>query len=173
MRNFEGIQPGKAILMYAGFSTRKKEIPVEIVARGTQMKPPPLDANESVAHRSSGALPLNYLQRYGLAVVSVGVALGISLLLQHFGFRVPSALLLLFAVAISSWYAGAGPGLLAATLSTISFYWYFVEPVHTIYIYRSADPVFRHFYCVRCAPVSVRHVSAAHRGRSSTDSRPA
>ena len=142
MRNFEGIQPGKAILMYAGFSTRKKEIPVEIVARGTQMKPPPLDANESVAHRSSGALPLNYLQRYGLAVVSVGVALGISLLLQHFGFRVPSALLLLFAVAISSWYAGAGPGLLAATLSTISFYWYFVEPVHTIYIYRSQIPYF-------------------------------
>ena len=101
-----------------------------------------IDANESVAYRSSGALPLNYLQRYGLAVVSIGVALGISLLLQHFGFRVPSALLLLFAVAISSWYAGAGPAVLAAILSTISFYWYFVEPVHTIYIYRSQIPYF-------------------------------
>ncbi|MGA9625161.1 MAG: PAS domain S-box protein [Bryobacteraceae bacterium] len=106
------------------------------------MNPSYIDANESVAHRSSGALPLNYLQRYGLAVVSISVALGISLLLQHFGFRVPSALLLLFAVAISSWYAGAGPALLAATLSTISFYWYFVEPVHTIYIYRSQIPYF-------------------------------
>ncbi len=106
------------------------------------MNPSYIDANESVAHRSSGALPLNYLQRYGLAVVSISVALGISLLLQHFGFRVPSALLLLFAVAISSWYAGAGPALLAATLSTISFYWYFVEPVHTIYIYRSEIPYF-------------------------------
>src|ERR1022692_4699675 len=98
-----------------------------------QMNRSGIDANESIAHRSSGALPLNYLQRYGLAVVSIGVALGISLLLQHFGFRVPSALLLLFAVAISSWYAGAGPAVLAAILSTISFYWYFVEPVHTIY----------------------------------------
>ena len=58
------------------------------------------------------------------------------------GFRVPSALLLLFAVAISSWYAGAGPAVLAAILSTISFYWYFVEPVHTIYIYRSEIPYF-------------------------------
>src|SRR5271166_5917426 len=106
------------------------------------MNPPGIDANESVAHRSSGALPLNYLQRYGLAVVSIGVALGISLLLQHFGFRVPSALLLLFAVAISSWYAGAGPAVLAAILSTISFYWYFVEPVRTIYIYRSQIPYF-------------------------------
>ena len=101
-----------------------------------------IDANKSVAHRSSEALPLSYLQRYGLAVVSIGVALGISLLLQHFGFRVPSALLLLFAVAISSWYAGAGPAVLAAILSTISFYWYFVEPVHTIYINRSEIPYF-------------------------------
>jgi len=107
-----------------------------------QMNRSGIDANESVAHRSSGALSLNYLQRYGLAVVSIGVALGISLLLQHFGFRVPSALLLLFAVAISSWYAGAGPAVLAAILSTISFYWYFVEPVRTIYINRSEIPYF-------------------------------
>ncbi len=106
------------------------------------MNPSCIDANESVAHRSSGALPLNYLQRYGLAILSVGVALGASLLLDHFHFRVPSALLLLFAVAISSWYAGAGPAVLAAILSTISFYWYFVEPVHTIYINRSQIPYF-------------------------------
>src|SRR5271157_632797 len=107
-----------------------------------QMNPSGIDANESLAHRSSGALPLNYLQRYGLAVVSIGVALGISLLLEHFGFRVPSALLLLFAVAISSWYAGAGPAVLAAILSTISCYWYFVQPVHTFYIYWSQIPYF-------------------------------
>src|SRR5271166_6467337 len=106
------------------------------------MNPSRIDANESVAHRSSGALPLNYLQRYGLAILSVGVALGASLLLDHFHFRVPSALLLLSAVAISSWYAGAGPAVLAAILSTISFYWYFVEPVHTIYIDRSEIPYF-------------------------------
>src|SRR5208337_3445331 len=72
----------------------------------------------------------------------IGVALGISLLLQHFGFRVPSTLLLLFAVAISSWYGGLGPAVLAVVLSTISFYWYFVEPVRTIYIYRSEIPYF-------------------------------
>ncbi len=106
-----------------------------------QMNPSGIDANESLAHRSSG-LPLKYLQRYALAVVSIGVALGISLLLQHFGFRVPSTLLLLFAVAISSWYGGLGPAVLAVVLSTISFYWYFVEPVRTIYIYRSEIPYF-------------------------------
>ena len=85
------------------------------------MNPSDIDANESVTHRSSVRVHLVYLQRYGLAFLSVGAALGTSLLLQHFGFRVPSALLLLVAVAISSWYAGAGPAMLAAILSTISF----------------------------------------------------
>ena len=105
------------------------------------MNPSGIDANESVAHRSSGLL-LKYLQRYALAILSVGVALGASLLLEHFHFRVPSALLLLFAAAISSWYAGPGPAVLAAILSTISFYWYFVEPVRTIYINWSEIPYF-------------------------------
>ena len=105
------------------------------------MNPPSIDANESVAHRSS-VPPRKYLQRYGLAIVSIGVALGISLLLQHFGFRVPSALLLLFAVAISSWYGGLGPAILAGILSTIAFYWYFVEPVSTIHIYPFLIPYF-------------------------------
>src|SRR5271165_3757267 len=107
-----------------------------------QMNPSGIDANESITHRSSGPLRQISARRYGLAILSVGVALGASLLLDHFHFRVPSALLLLFAVAISSWYAGAGPAVLAAILSTISFYWYFVEPVHTIYIYRSEVPYF-------------------------------
>ncbi|HXZ33658.1 MAG TPA: PAS domain-containing protein, partial [Terriglobales bacterium] len=105
------------------------------------MNPSGIEANEPVAHRSSG-LPLKNLQRYALAVLSVGIALGASLLLEHFHFRVPSALLLLFAVAISSWYGGPGPAVLTVILSIISFYWYFVEPVRTIYIYRSEIPFF-------------------------------
>jgi PAS domain S-box-containing protein len=105
------------------------------------MNPSGIDANESLAHRSSGLPRLTPLQRYGLAVLSVGTALGLSLLLQHFHFRVPAAVLL-FAVAISSWYAGRGPGVLAAILSIISIYWYFVEPVRTIYIYWSEIPYF-------------------------------
>ena len=107
-----------------------------------QMNPSGIDANESITHRSSGPPRQISARRYGLAILSVGVALRASLLLDHFHFRAPSALLLLFAVAISSWYAGAGPAVLAAILSTISFYWYFVEPVHTIYISRSQIPYF-------------------------------
>ena len=107
-----------------------------------QMNSSGIKASNSVARQSSRALLLHNLQRYGLAVVSLALALGLSLLLQHFGFRVPSAMLLLFAVAISSWFGGPGPALLAFVLSTIGFYWYFVEPVRTIYIYWSEIPYF-------------------------------
>jgi len=106
------------------------------------MNPAGIDANESVAYRSSGQLRLMRLRQYAIAILCVGVALGASLVLEHFHFRGPSAMLLLFAVAISSWFGGPGPSLLAFILSTIGFYWYFVEPVRTIYIYRSEIPVF-------------------------------
>ena len=82
------------------------------------------------------------LSRYGLAVLSVGIALGVALLLEHFHFRVPSALLLMLAIAIASWYGGQGPGVLAAILSTVAYYWYFVEPVRTVYIYSFEIPHF-------------------------------
>ena len=82
------------------------------------------------------------LKWYGLTVLSVCGAVGASLLIQRLQFRVPAAPLLLFVVAISSWYGGRGPGVLGVILSTISFYYYFVEPVHTIYIYASEVPYF-------------------------------
>jgi PAS domain S-box-containing protein len=91
-------------------------------------------ADEFVVHRS--------LPRYGLAVLSVAIGLGVALLLDHFHFRAPAALLLLFAVAIASWYGGRGPGVMAAILSIAAYYWYFVEPVRTIYIYLSEIPHF-------------------------------
>ena len=111
------------------------------------MKPPALDANESAAYPSLRPLRSTHLQRYGLAVLSVGIALGVGLLLEYFHFRVPSALLLLFAVALSSWRGGRGPAVLAAILSIIAFYWYFVEPVRTIQIYPSEIPYLITFIC--------------------------
>ncbi len=80
--------------------------------------------------------------RYTLAILSVGVALGVGLLLQNFHFRVPAATLMLFAVAIVSWNAGRGPAVLAVILATTSCYYFFVEPVRTIYINPSEIPFF-------------------------------
>jgi ABC-type Fe3+ transport system permease subunit len=52
------------------------------------------------------ALPL--IQRYGLAVLSVSVALGGALLLQRYNFRGATDPLFLVAIAIAVWYAGPG-----------------------------------------------------------------
>jgi PAS domain S-box-containing protein len=93
---------------------------------------------ETVAARQ----PLAGLTGYGLTALSVGLALGSALILQHFQFHDAAIPLLLFAVAVSSWYGGPGPAVLSVILSTISFYWYFVEPVRTIYIYLSEIPYF-------------------------------
>ena len=57
------------------------------------MKQSGSDANVSVTHRSPGPLRRIHLQDYALAILAVGVALGASLVLEHFHFRVPSALL--------------------------------------------------------------------------------
>ena len=97
----------------------------------------PLGAEVSRAQRRWAGLA-----RYGLALLYVGLALGLALILEHFRFRDGAVPLLLFACAISSWYGGRGPALLAFILSTAAFYWYFIEPVRTIYILRSEIPYF-------------------------------
>jgi hypothetical protein len=51
---------------------------------------------------------LSTIQHYGLAVLSVSVALGGSLLLARFHFRDVEVPLFLFAVSVAAWYGGAG-----------------------------------------------------------------
>jgi PAS domain S-box-containing protein len=57
--------------------------------------------------------PLSRIQRYGLAVFAVSVALGATLLLERFHFRDVEVPLFLFAVAVATWYGGAGAGVLS------------------------------------------------------------
>src|SRR6266446_3513581 len=58
--------------------------------------------------------------RYGAAVISVAVALGIALILRHYAVPHPFTSFSFMAVAITSWYAGTGPGLLALLLSYLA-----------------------------------------------------
>ena len=83
--------------------------------------------------------------RYGLTIVCVSIALGAALVLEKLQFRSAPIPLLLLAIAICSWYGGRGPGVLASVLSIVGFYWFFVEPVQTIYIYWSNVPHFAIF----------------------------
>jgi PAS domain S-box-containing protein len=77
---------------------------------------------------------------YGLAAASFGVALSLALLAQRYGFRNVEVPLLLFAVAVSAWYAGPGPAVLAVVLSIAFFDYFFTEPRYTFYVTSSDIP---------------------------------
>src|SRR6202140_1954784 len=80
--------------------------------------------------------------RYGLAVLSVSVALGGSLLLERFHFRDVADPLFLLAIAVTIWYAGIGPAILAVVLSALADTYFFIEPIYTFYITRDDLPHF-------------------------------
>ena len=58
-------------------------------------------------------------RRYGLALVSVAAALGLSLAFIHFHLPQPFGAFALSAIALTFWYAGTKPGILAALLSSV------------------------------------------------------
>src|SRR5215510_7378511 len=88
--------------------------------------------------------------RYGLAVVSVAIALGLALLAQHQAVHNLEFPLFLMAIAITVWYAGAGPGVLAVVLSALSFNYFFTQPLYTLYIEPSDRPYFVVFTLFAC-----------------------
>jgi signal transduction histidine kinase len=104
--------------------------------------PSPLASNDSAAHRFAGLLHRGRLQRYSLAVLSVAAALGSALLLDHFGFRDATVPLFICASAISSWYGGQGPAVLAVVLCSLVFDFFFVRPLYTFYIAATELPYF-------------------------------
>ena len=57
--------------------------------------------------------------RYGLAAVSFAIAPCLALLEQGCGFRELKVPLFLFAIALTVWYAGPCPGILAVVLSSL------------------------------------------------------
>src|ERR1700688_293132 len=80
--------------------------------------------------------------RYGMAALSVAVALGGALLLERFHFRDVADPLFLLAIAVTVWYAGIGPAILAVVLSGLADTYFFIEPIYTLYITRDDLPHF-------------------------------
>jgi PAS domain S-box-containing protein len=72
---------------------------------------------------------LRTLWRYGLAVVTVAVALIITKSLVRYTDITP---LFYAAIVLSAWFGGMGPALLAVALSTVAIDYYFVEPLYTL-----------------------------------------
>src|SRR6266536_2079270 len=89
---------------------------------------------------SRGAISV--VLRYGLAVVSVAVALGLALLAQLQTVPNLEFPLVLTAIAVTVWYAGAGPGVLAVVFSGLGFDYFFTQPLYTLYIEPPNRPYF-------------------------------
>ena len=70
--------------------------------------------------------------RYGLAVVSVAAALGLARTFLYFHLPQPFTAFALSAIAITFWYGGTGPGILAALLSAIVRTYFFEPETDTI-----------------------------------------
>jgi PAS domain S-box-containing protein len=85
----------------------------------------------TVQRKPQAPKPLSRIQRYGLAVLSVCVALGGALVLQRFNRHDVELPIFVFAVAIATWYGGAGAGVLALLLACTSFDYFFVEPIYS------------------------------------------
>jgi transcriptional regulator with GAF, ATPase, and Fis domain len=71
--------------------------------------------------RRSCAVP----RRYGAATILVLAALDLALLLRHYGLPHPFTSFSFAAIAITFWYAGTGPGLLAVVLSYSALMYFF------------------------------------------------
>jgi len=113
-----------------------------------------------MAHRDpSSPTPVPTILRYGIAVLSVAIAIGLDFfLLRHF-----DAILtpFLFAVAATVWYAGTGPGVLAIVLSVLSLNYFFLHSFFSFSPISYADLVYLTF-CTFCA-LAVGWVSAVRR----------
>jgi signal transduction histidine kinase len=72
--------------------------------------------------------------RYGFSVVSVAIALGVTLALQYYEFREVELPVLTVAIALTTWYAGTGPSVVAVLLSTACFAYFFAEPIYSFEI---------------------------------------
>jgi len=65
--------------------------------------------------------------RYGLALVSIAAALGIAQTFLHFHLPQPFTAFALSAIAVTFWYGGIGPGILAAVLASVLRTYFFQD----------------------------------------------
>jgi two-component system sensor kinase FixL len=82
---------------------------------------------------------ISVILHYGLAVLSIAMAVGSALLLQRFELRESSFLI---AIAVTVWFGGMGPGLLAIVLSDLSIDYFFLPPIYSISFDLSHVPYF-------------------------------
>ena len=69
--------------------------------------------------------------RYGLAIVSVMLALGVGLLAWRYNIRRVEFTVFLFAIAVTAWYGRTGAAILAVALASLAYAYFFAEPMYS------------------------------------------
>src|SRR5262249_47376835 len=121
MRMFAQEPPGSSVGPGNSRCSRREDLGIagvrELVMEKTRM--------------AGGASPqFSTVQRYGIGLVSVALALPAALVLGRESFRDAEVPLFLFAVALSAWYGGPGPAALAVFLASAFFAFFFTEPLY-------------------------------------------
>ena len=83
--------------------------------------------------------------RYGLAVLSIAVPVGTLLLLESYGWRPPSGMLVLTAIALNTWYGERGTALVSLILGILGMSYFLMEPRYTFRIASSQMAYFTSF----------------------------
>src|SRR5436190_1835212 len=73
----------------------------------------------------------NFFFRYAIALISVALALGVTLFFWRL-VRPPVAPLFLAAIVITSWLAGRGPAIIATVLSGLIIDYFFISPAYQL-----------------------------------------
>ncbi len=84
--------------------------------------------------------------RYGVALVSFGISLGLRVLLAPLVADTVPFLTFYAAIALSSWYGGLGPGLLVTALSGLATHFFFIRPAFSWSVDASALVALLFFY---------------------------
>ena len=91
------------------------------------------------------------VSRYGLAVVLVTFAFGLTLVLQHFEASRPTLFLFFAAVAAAAWFGGVGPSYLAVVMAVPAGIYFYTGPFQSFSL--TLDNAVMFVFFVACATV--------------------
>ena len=77
--------------------------------------------------------------RYAFPLVSVALALGVALLARRYGLQ-HQFFMLMFAVAVTGWYCGMAPAMVAVVCSSMAYEYFFREPHYSFVVHREDIP---------------------------------
>jgi len=82
------------------------------------------------------------IKRYGLALLSVVIALAAALFMASQNLHGVEFPVFLFAIVLTAWHEGTGPAIFALILSSVAFDYYFTVPLHSLRVERSEVPYY-------------------------------